>query len=95
MEKHKKQSNIIIGEDFIKYNALKLYNDDTEFRIPSYLVSDIVKNNKQLVLSHNNKTLKVYEMEALMDNLIKIDSKLYEGTFHNEPITFNITVFKI
>ena len=91
----KKESNIIIRQDLIIYNALKLYNDDTLFRMPSYLVNEVVDYNRKLVLKHNDEILRSYTGQELIKAISTVDKKPIKGMIKGKPIEFNITVFKI
>lgn len=88
-------SNIIISKDLIIYNAISLYEDNTLFRMPSYLVNEVVDHNRKLLVKHNDKVLRYYTPDELMKSIQSVDKKIHQGVFRREPITFNITVFKI
>lgn len=91
----KKQSNIIIRNDVVIYNALTLYEDDSQFRMPSYLVNEVVDNNRKLLLRHKGTNIRHYTGKELLNAIESIDKKLYNGVFKGQPIKYNITVFKI
>lgn len=86
---------MIIGKHQIIYNALTLYNGGTEFRMPSYLVNEVVDKKKILILKHNGENLRSYTGSELLNSIVSVDKKIIEGTFEGQPISFNITVFKI
>lgn len=91
----KQESNIIISKDLIIYNAKTLYDNDANFRMPSYLVNEVVDNNRKLILRHKGENIRHYSPDELLKAIVSVDKKTHTGVFKRQPIEFNITVFKI
>lgn len=91
----KSESNIIIRKDLIIYNAKTLYDDNTHFRMPSYLVNEVVDHGRKLILRHEGENIRYYTGKELLNSIVSVDKKSHTGVFKKQPIEFNITVFKI
>ena len=87
---NEKKKNILIRSNYVIYNTENLYdlpNERHMVKIPSYLIDEIIKGNKTLLIKKSHeKNLAVYTTEQLKQKLITIESKNYFGTFKNEKI---------
>lgn len=87
--------NIIIRDTHVIYNTKTIFNNDT-VKIPSYIISDIIKGNKTLLLKHNHEvTLGYYTTSEVKEGISFINAKVYNGVFKKSPIEYNLVNFKI
>lgn len=87
--------NIIVRQNIVIYNALTLYDNDTTFRLPDYLLNIIEANNRKLLLKHKGKTVRLYTQKELLENIISVGSTTYEGSFENKDIRFNLLIVQL
>lgn len=94
-KKLKQKKNLIIREKFVRYNAHNLYDNDTTFRLPDYLINVINQGNRNLIFCHKGKTVCIYTHKELLDHIETISNVLYEGIFNNNKIVYNLAVIKL
>lgn len=90
----KTKKNILIRTDFVIYNTKSLYQNEV-VKIPSYIIQDVIENNKRILIKLNDSNIALYTSDELKKNLSTVESRVYEGRFRNESITYNLCQINI
>lgn len=88
------KKNVLIRTDFNIYNTHRLYEKNI-VKIPSYIIQDVIENNKRILIKLNQTNIALYTTEELKKNLITVESRIYSGRFRNENIKYNLANIKI
>lgn len=93
----KNLSNILIRTDFNIYNTMNIFNDEINdiVKIPSYLIQDVLENNKNLLIKFQQVNIALYTTDELKKKLIRVESKIYNGRFRQEDIQYNLVQVKV
>ncbi len=90
----KTKKNILIRTDFVIYNTKSLYQNEV-VKIPSYIIQDVIENNKRILIKLNDSNIALYTSDELKKNLSTVESRVYQGRFHNQDITYNLCQINI
>lgn len=90
-----KKKNILIRTDFVIYNTKTMFNEGKTVKVPSYIIQDVIENDKGIMITIEGKYLVTYTTDQLKKNLVTVESKIYKGKFRNEEITYNLCKINI
>lgn len=90
-----KPRNLSIRQNTVIYNTKTLFDDNTTFRFPDYLLPILSENNKTLILKHKNKVLCIYKFEELKNNIITVTGTSYVGSHQGKEVEYNLVVIKL
>lgn len=86
-----KAKNVIILKSVIKFNALKIHKGGI-VRIPDYLINQCLFENKKLVVTFNHKPLVTYESNDIINNIISVENKDFQGHLNGKPLTYKLVI---
>lgn len=88
------KKNLIILNNLVRFNAIKLYPDNI-VRVPDYIVNYCIENDKKLVIVHKDKVVSELTGDDIFLNIRSIDGREYKGTFFKDEITYKLALYKI
>lgn len=94
-DKRKPKRNIIIREDLIIYTALKLFNSNSNFKLPSYLLNKMTFDKKNLLIKHGDKNIAYYTHDNIINYINTAEKEKFTGSFEGSIVTWNLLVIDI